>query len=390
MLTLRTLPFRGGGPLAVSRKAGGGEVIPAAADPASGGLAAYAADVWKGSPFYTSLLDICDIIPSTKLTLKNSKIASNYEDLRPIRVAYFVDKKRGETYLDEAIFFNRRIFSPNPIPVEPGDYDEATSKLVDNIASASDEVEDKEVEQANGDCSGDDTTGGGLYLEQSRRKAIRRLRNYSLGTPDLNMFVTLTLSPDKVQRDNYDDAVIRVGRWLDNKVRRDGLHYVLVPEHHADGGIHFHGLFNRSAVRLEKSGLKRDERGNFRAEYEPNRKGKVVYNLPDYDLGFTTAIRLGKTWEDRLKAVSYCIKYMTKATEKVGGRWYLHGGDLGGPVYAYFDYDDPDNASKQFDAIPAAAFDLSEDLGGMKCKILRGKGLDAVPDFWKMLTVSGQ
>lgn len=75
------------------------------------------------------------------------------------------------------------------------------------------------------------------------RRAKAQVRDLALCTP-FRWFVTLTLDAARVDR--YDMAAItrKLNAWLDNQVRRRGLAYVLVPERHKDGAIHFHGFFN--------------------------------------------------------------------------------------------------------------------------------------------------
>jgi len=263
----------------------------------------------------------------------SERLLASEADFRTSRAKFFRDKN-GELHFDSFIVFDRAVFNPSGIEV------------FDTSQSYCDVSEESLVDSS-----------PGSFVDASRRRAVRQMRDYVMSSPDLDLFATLTVSPEKHDRKDYSSIVRHVGQWLDNRVRRNGLKYVLVPERHKDGAIHLHGFFNKTACRLVKSGLKRDARGNFRAEVEPNRKGKVVYNIADFDIGFTTALRLGSSWDDRRKAVNYCLKYMGKDTEKVGGRWYLHGGDLGHPVLFY--------GNEKFDAITAEPFCVG---GNLHCK----------------------
>jgi hypothetical protein len=130
---------------------------------------------------------------------------------------------------------------------------------------------------------------------------------------DFDLFFTLTLDKERIDRYDYKEAVKKLSQWFDNRVRRRGLRYVAVPEYHKDGAIHFHGLCNSEACRLVDSGRKD--------------KGHAVYNLSDWNLGFTTAIKL---YGERNAAAHYVAKYVTKSTAcgTIGGRYYFHGGDL--------------------------------------------------------------
>lgn len=166
-------------------------------------------------------------------------------------------------------------------------------------------------------------------------RAKRRISDYIRCNPDMDFFVTLTLSPDMINRYDYSAVIKRLNSWLGNRVRRHGLKYLLVPEHHKDGAIHFHGVCN-NALSLTFSGrwLRNGKAVSYRAE-------KKIYNIDDFDLGYNTAIKI--TGENGTEAVAcYVKKYITKDFRKVGGRYYLHGGALNMPDYEYFrlsDYD---------------------------------------------------
>ena len=96
---------------------------------------------------------------------------------------------------------------------------------------------------------------------------------------DFDLFFTLTLNKELIDRYDYKAAVRKFGQWADNHVRRAGLKYVAVPELHKDGAIHFHGLCNSAgAGRLVDSGKKS--------------RGQTVFYLPSRRLGYTTAIPL--------------------------------------------------------------------------------------------------
>ena len=60
--------------------------------------------------------------------------------------------------------------------------------------------------------------------------------------------------------------------------------------------------------------------------------GQVVYNLPGWTLGFTTAMEL---YGEYPAAVAYVCKYIGKDGEKPAGRWYYSGGDLREPHVEY-------------------------------------------------------
>lgn len=171
-------------------------------------------------------------------------------------------------------------------------------------------------------------------LDRAKRRARSCVRDIALSN-DWAWFVTLTLDGSKIDRYDMTAITRKLNQWLDNRVRRDGLAYVLVPERHKDGAVHFHGFFNGALKAVDSGtvsvpGQKRPRRPRSAAERTAwlAEGGHAVYNLPQWTLGFTTAIGL---YGDRRAATSYVCKYVTKAQEKVGGRWYYSGGALRKP-----------------------------------------------------------
>jgi hypothetical protein len=169
-------------------------------------------------------------------------------------------------------------------------------------------------------------------------------------------FVTLTLNAERVNRYNVADITRKLSQWADNQVRRAGLAYILVPERHRDGAIHFHGLFT-DALAVEDSGTIDTGSGKPRrprSEAERSRwlaaGGHVVYNLPAWTLGYTTAIEL---YGERRAAVGYVCKYIGKQMQqggKIGGRWYYSGGALLRPQVEYVNMALPEGGENEADS----------------------------------------
>jgi hypothetical protein len=160
-------------------------------------------------------------------------------------------------------------------------------------------------------------TTGAESFDRSMRRAKAQLRRLALSN-DFSHFVTLTLDQTKVDR--YDPAAIvrKLNAWCSNMVQRKGLKYILVPERHKDGAIHFHGFVN-NVVEMVDSGHK-------------DAGGHPIMNIPEWRLGFSTAIEL---YDEYHKAVGYVCKYIGKQGEKPAGRWYYSGGDLRQPAAMY-------------------------------------------------------
>lgn len=154
-------------------------------------------------------------------------------------------------------------------------------------------------------------------LDRARRRARTAVRDLALCN-EFEWFVTLTLDRRKIDRYDVKEVIRKGSQWLSNAVRRRGLRYVLIPEHHKDGAIHFHG-FMSGDLGAVNSGHR-------------DKQGHEIFNLAAWPLGHSAAIR---PYGDYHKAVAYCCKYIGKQGEKIGGRWYYSGGDLQRPFVEY-------------------------------------------------------
>lgn len=202
--------------------------------------------------------------------------------------------------------------------------------------------------------------------------AVRRLTHCA----DMKYFVTLTLDKDKVNRYDAGQIIKKLSTWADNQVRRKGLCYILVPERHKDGAIHFHGFINGAlpvvdSGTISRKGHKKPQKPRSerqRAQWL-SEGGQVVYNLPAWPLGFSTAIEL---YGDRDRAISYTVKYLVKDMEtggKVGGRWYYHGGKFAEPQVMYTDVFTQDIVSESDNSY--YVFDVPE--AGLVMAMKRGR-----------------
>lgn len=174
-------------------------------------------------------------------------------------------------------------------------------------------------------------------IERATRRARKNAFDMIMCNPDLDMFCTFTYSPEEVEdKASYEECYKYLCPWLSNRVQRNGLKYVCVPELTKKGDIHFHALMNRSALKIEQA-------------FHPSGRairhnGKPIYNITDWKRGFTTAedIVRNNADENEREAVSkYIFKYMGKQQgQKIGGRYCLIGGDLKKPLYLYGDSPD--------------------------------------------------
>lgn len=178
------------------------------------------------------------------------------------------------------------------------------------------------------------------------RRAKAKMRDYCYSTP-FKWFVTLTLDPEKINRYDVGEIVRKMSQWCSDQVKRRGLTYVLVPELHKDGAVHFHGFFSDALEAVDSGTIIPAAGGRpIRPKSQAHRDkllrdgGYIVYNLPGWKLGYTTAMEL---YGDYRKAVGYVLKYVGKelsadgTPRKIGGRWYYSGGKLRLPDVSYTD-----------------------------------------------------
>lgn len=191
---------------------------------------------------------------------------------------------------------------------------------------------------------GDKPSGGvgsaGDGGDRARRRAKRHVADLIQCNSDMDVFWTLTLSPDavtengtQISRTDYTAVNKKLQQWFADRVRRRGLKYVAVYEYHdrveQDGkrALHVHGVANHSALNLTDSGRKyKDKTGHWHK----------IYNVSDWRLGITTAMYM---YGKRAAAINYISKYIYKSERPVGGRWYMHSHNLLEPRFEYIDVD---------------------------------------------------
>lgn len=121
---------------------------------------------------------------------------------------------------------------------------------------------------------------------------------------DFKYFLTITINPEQLDSFDVNEVKKKLRNWLNNMQKRKGLQYILIPEYHKSGRIHCHALVN-DVFKLVDSG-KRD-------------KDKIIYNVPEWKYGFTTAIPLD---DNKFRVANYVTKYITKGSDKIFGKYY--------------------------------------------------------------------
>ena len=118
-----------------------------------------------------------------------------------------------------------------------------------------------------------------------------KIKDYILSN-DFNYFWTLTFKADRY---DYDLAFKKMGKWLEKMRKKYGkFDYIMIPELHKDGAIHFHGVTGGLNALI--------------VEADVRHKGAKVYNCLEWEYGFTTLTKI----RDKEKTASYVTKYITK------------------------------------------------------------------------------
>ena len=155
-------------------------------------------------------------------------------------------------------------------------------------------------------------------VKRSMRRTVNMIYDYSRSN-NWEWFLTLTLNPEKVNRFDYQACCKKLGNWL-IVMRRlcPDMKYLIVPEQHKNGAWHFHGLF------ADCDGL------GFADSGHRDSKGRIVWNVGKYRLGFSTATQI----TDLKKTASYICKYITKelCAATVGRKRYWVSRNLDKPI----------------------------------------------------------
>lgn len=168
-----------------------------------------------------------------------------------------------------------------------------------------------------------DAVSESLSLENSVNRSKNILHDY-VRCNDFDLFVTFTFSPKKVNRYSMQDVYPKMVSWLNNQRRKNPeLKYIVVPEKHKDGAIHFHALFENATFALKKAPVIVD--------------GQRAYNITSFRFGFTRATKMDP--KDKEKCGNYIAKYITKdMTTLTGKRRYWASKNLALPVVTYNDF----------------------------------------------------
>ena len=143
--------------------------------------------------------------------------------------------------------------------------------------------------------------------EHSKEVSLSRTKQNLIGLLRANKwdyFITLTFDRKLVDSSSYEEICKKACKYMNNLKERKcpDLKYVLVPELHKDGEhYHIHGVLgNTDGLQTRFSG-------------KTDKKRKIIYNLPTWKYGFSTATEI----EDNEAVSNYIAKYITKDTENL-------------------------------------------------------------------------
>lgn len=147
--------------------------------------------------------------------------------------------------------------------------------------------------------------GNQTKLKNSVSRSKKMVLEKALCNP-WNWFVTLTLDPQKYQRDNLKKFIKDLGQFIRNYRRKYpdyAIKYILIPELHSDKkNWHMHGLFSELPFDdLEPHPVK-----------ELSEKGYLNWSAYQKRFGFNS---LGAV-KDPVKVSMYITKYITKDLDK--------------------------------------------------------------------------
>jgi hypothetical protein len=147
-------------------------------------------------------------------------------------------------------------------------------------------------------------------IERSIRRSKKNITDYMLCNR-FDIFSTITIGSDRY---DIEHSKNKLNNWLKNQRDRNGkFKYLIVPEYHKDGALHFHGVFGNYTGKLKQS-------INAKTGKPITSKHKPVYELEEYKSGFTKVQYIGQTTEDRYKVGGYIRKYITKDMVSIFGK----------------------------------------------------------------------
>ena len=156
------------------------------------------------------------------------------------------------------------------------------------------------------------------YSMNAAFQSANRVRDLILANPEFQYFGTMTFDKKKVK--SRKDAV-ELHRALKRFFQYLGIKFILIPERHKDGSIHFHGVFDSSIEPfLVLFVIGESRMSAFMVEAIKN--GRVLYNFPKYQerFGFCDFELI----QNKQAISNYVSKYIIKGFLEPQNRIFSH------------------------------------------------------------------
>lgn len=156
------------------------------------------------------------------------------------------------------------------------------------------------------------------YSMNAAFQSANRVRDLILSNSDFVYFGTMTFDKKKVK--SRKDAVV-LHRALKRFFQYLGIKFILIPERHKDGSIHFHGVFGKSIEPYLKLFVIGESRmSSFMVKAIKN--GRILYDFPKYQerFGFCDFELI----QNRQAISNYVSKYIIKGFLEPQNRIFSH------------------------------------------------------------------
>lgn len=143
-----------------------------------------------------------------------------------------------------------------------------------------------------------------VFSVASLTRAKSKIREYVLNA-NFNCFCTFTFSPRNFDRTDFVSCKSYLTDYLTHKLHLKN--WLVIPEKHEDGTIHFHGFCSMKREGVSYGYSKRDSRGVVHPHYYSKRINEDIgrNDFQFLDLKRKTSVQ---------SACAYILKYITKAT----------------------------------------------------------------------------
>lgn len=194
-------------------------------------------------------------------------------------------------------------------------------------------------------------------LDEKTRKYLKTVKtniiDLAFNFDKWEYFITLTFDFRREGEYSHDLVIEKLKKWINNqKHQNKNMTYLLVPEFHKSGRLHFHGLI--ANVPKWKFSEARTPKGRL---IKVN--GVQIYNLDNYKLGFTTISKI----QSQEKVSNYISKYATKELITLKNKrryWYSRNLEKPKLEYSYLDTNLDDylkNSNNQLQTLDVSYYD---------------------------------